>query len=60
MDWGKIEIFNRSFDVGRIMYDTAEKADYTAILVGWQMEPLSKERKNKNIRIIRFRRADEK
>ena len=56
MDWGKIENFNRSFDVGRIMYDTAEKADHTAILVGWQMEPLSKERKNKNIRIIRFRR----
>ena len=47
----------RNYEGDWVAYiDTAEKADRTVDSAGWQMEPLRKKRKNKNIRVIRFRR----
>jgi len=47
----------RTYEGDWVAYiDTDEKADRTVYSAGWQMEPLRKKRKNKNIRVIRFRR----
>jgi len=46
----------RTYEGDWVAYiDTAEKADRTVYSAGWQSNPCE-ERKNKNIRVIRFRR----